>query len=304
MTAPSDTAPAMELSPQAIDDLVVALQEYDALSRPLFQRRAQRQWALKSLHGRLLEIPRKSVAPMVLALDGANAKAVRTRQLCISEGAWAEEAIRRRPWPDVEQTLGDADGVLPLDGRDLLKQGQEAVGVKRQYCGEAGKGATGQAGVFLGYARRKGYPLVERRLYLPRAWGEDEAYAVRRRRCGVPPDIAFKPTPTLGWELIQTVRQAGPVRGRWVTCEEACGRDTDFLDRVAALGLGSCAAGPHDTPVWRQRPAPAVPAWSGQGCQPTRTRVLAGEAKPAAVAQLAAGLPAACWGRRTAQGGE
>jgi SRSO17 transposase len=100
----------------------------------------------------------------------------------------------------------------------------------------------------------------------------------------VPPDIAFKPKPTLGWQLIQAVRQAGPLRCRWVTCDEAFGRDTDFLDRVAALGLWYFAEVPHDTQVWRQRPATAVPTWSGQGRKPTRTRVLAGDTKPAEVA--------------------
>lgn len=303
MTAPIDTAPAMELTPQAIDDLVEALQAYYAIYSPLFQRREQREWAQKYLHGLLLDIPRKSVEPMVLALHGANAKAVRTMQLFISEGAWEDEAILQHHWQEVDQTLGEADGVLTVDGSDFLKQGQESVGVKRQYCGEVGKRANCQAGVFLGYASRKGYTLVDRRLYLPQEWVEDAAYAARRQRCGVPTDIAFKTKPTLGWEMIQAVRQAGTLRCRWVTCDEAFGRDTDFLDRVAALGLWYVAEVPHDTQVWRQRPATAVPAWSGQGRKPTRTRVLAGEAKPAEVAQLAATLPADSWVRRTIKEG-
>ena len=168
--------------------------------------------------------------------------------------------------------------MLTLDGSDFLKQGQESVGVKRQYCGEVGKRANCQAGVFLGYASHKGYTLLDRRLYLPHEWVEDEAYAERRRRCGVPTDMPFKTKPTLGWEMIQAVQQAGTLRCRWVTCDEAFGRDTDCLDRVAELGLWYFAEVPHDTQVWRQRPATAVPAWSGQGRKPTRTRVLAGEA--------------------------
>jgi SRSO17 transposase len=227
-----------------------------------------------------LDIPRKSVEPMVLALEGANAKAVRTLQLFLSEGAWADEPILQRHRQEVDQTLGEADGVLTLDGSDFLKQGQASVGVKRQYCGEVGKRASCQAGVFLGYASRKGYTLLDRRLYLPQEWVEDEAYAARRRRGGVPTDMAFKTKPRLGWEMIQAMRQAGTLRCRWVTGDEAFGRDTDFLDRVAVLGLWSVAEVPHDTQVWRQRPATAVPAWSGQGRKPTRTRVLAGEATP------------------------
>jgi len=81
------TAPAMALTPQAIDNLVEELREYHTIYSPLFQRREQREGAAKYLHGLLLEMPRKSIEPMVLALEGANAQAVRTLQLFISEGA-------------------------------------------------------------------------------------------------------------------------------------------------------------------------------------------------------------------------
>jgi SRSO17 transposase len=303
MSKAIDTAPAMELTPQAIDNLVEELRGYHAIYSPLFQRREQREGAQQYLHGLLLDLPRKSVEPMVLALEGANAKAVRTLQLFLSEGAWADEAILQRHRQEVDQTLGEAEGVLTLDGSDFLKQGQESVGVKRQYCGEVGKRANCQAGVFLGYASRKGYTLLDRRLYLPQEWVDDEAYAARRRRCGVPTDMAFKTKPTLGWEMIQAVRQAGTLRCRWVTCDEAFGRDTAFLDRVAVLGLWYFAEVPHDTQVWRQRPATAVPAWSGQGRKPTRPRVLAGEATPVEVAQVAVSLPAHRWVRRTIKEG-
>lgn len=303
MREPISTAPALELTPQAIGNLVEQLREYHAIYSPFFQRREQREGAQQYLHGLLLELPRKSIEPMVLALEGAQAEAVRTMQLFISEGAWDDAAILKRHWQEVDQELGDTDGVLTLDGSDFLKQGQESVGVKRQYGGEVGKRANGQAGVFLGYASHKGYTLLDRRLYVPHEWVEDEAYAHRRRRCGVPTDIPFKTKPTLGWEMSPAVHQAGTWRCRWVTCDEAFGRDTDCLDRVAELGLWYFAEVPHDTQVWRPRPATAVPAWSGQGRKPTRTRVLAGEAKPAEVAQLAALLPADRWVRRTIKEG-
>jgi SRSO17 transposase len=186
-----------------------------------------------------------------------------------------------------------------LDGSDFLKQGRESVGVKRQYCGEVGKRANGPAGVFLGYASCKGYTLVDRRLYVPQEWVEDEAYAKRRQRCGVPVALTFKTKPALGWEMIQAVHHAHTLRARGVTCDEALGRDTTLLNHIDSLGLGYFAEVPHDPQVWQQRPSTAVPSWSGQGRKPTRLRVRAGEAKPIEVAPLAAALPAACWGQRT-----
>lgn len=170
MSAPLDTVPVLELTPQAIDNLLEQLREYHAIYSPLFRRREQREGAEKYLRGLLLEIPRKSIEPMVLALEGANATAVRTMQLFISEGAWDDDALLKRHWQEVDTSLGTTDGVLTLDGSDFLKQGQESVGVKRQYCGEVGKRANCQAGVYVGYASRKGYTLLDRRLYLPQEW--------------------------------------------------------------------------------------------------------------------------------------
>jgi SRSO17 transposase len=203
----------------------------------LFRRREQREGAAKSLHGLLLAIPRKSIEPMVLALEGAKAQAVRTLPLFISEGAWDDEVLLHRHWPEVDTMLGEDDGVLTLGGSDLLQQGQASVGVKRPYCGEVGKRAHCQAGVYLGYASRQGYTLLDRRLYMPREWLEEEAYAERRRKCGVPVDLRFKTKPALGGEMIQAVHHTGTLRARWVTCDEAFGRDTSLLDHIDGLGL-------------------------------------------------------------------
>jgi SRSO17 transposase len=175
--------------------------------------------------------------------------------------------------------------------------------VKRQYCGEVGKRANCQAGVYLGYASRLGYTLVDRRLYLPQEWVEAEAYAERRRKCGVPADIAFTTKPALGWAMIEAVHQAGTLRCRWVTCDEAFGRDTGFLDQVAGQGLWYFAEVPHDTQVWRQRPATAVPAWAGRGRKPTRVHVVEGAPAAQTVMTVAESLPAAQWSRQTIKEG-
>ena len=205
MKEPITTVPVLDLTPQALDKLVEERRAYHAIYSPLFQRREQREGAATYLHGLLLALPRKSIEPMILALEGPKAKAVRTTPLFISEGAWDDEGLLHRHWQEVDTALGEDDGVLTLDGSDFLKQGRASVGVKRQYCGEVGKRANCQAGVFLGYASRQGYTLVDRRLYLPQEWVEDERYAERRRRRGVPADMPFETQPTLCWKMIQAV---------------------------------------------------------------------------------------------------
>jgi len=158
------TAPVMSLQPQDVESLVDALQASHAISSPFFQRREQRQWSADSLRGLLLDLRRQSIAPMGLALHGADCTASRARQQFVGEGAWPDQTILKRPWRAVEGTLGDEAGGLPLDGSDFLKPGKESVGVTRQDCGEVGKRATCQAGVFLGCASPLGATLLERRL--------------------------------------------------------------------------------------------------------------------------------------------
>lgn len=150
MTEPRATAPAMELRRRALDDLVDALRESHAISRSLLRRREPREGAEKYLHGLWLAMPRKSIEPMVLALEGAKAKAVRTMPLCISDGAWDEDALLTRHWQEVEAYLGEEAGGLTLDGRDFPNQGRASVGVTRQDGGEVGKRANGHAGGYVG----------------------------------------------------------------------------------------------------------------------------------------------------------
>lgn len=126
------TAPVLDLTPQELDGILDELYAYHAIFSPLFQRREQRDWSHDYLHGLLLEIPRKSIEPMVLHLHGAKRNAVRAMQQFLSEGCWDDTAILRRLWQELATDLGDADGVLILDGSDFPKQGMESVGVQRQ----------------------------------------------------------------------------------------------------------------------------------------------------------------------------
>ena len=151
---------------------------------PCFSGANNGEWATKYLHGLLLELPRKSIEPLVLAMEGAQPQVVRAMQQFLSEGSWDDTALLHRHWQEVDRELGEDDGVLILDGSDFPKQGADSVGVKRQYCGELGKQGNCQAGVFLGYASRQGYTLLDRRLYLPQEWVTEAGYAERRQRCG------------------------------------------------------------------------------------------------------------------------
>jgi hypothetical protein len=89
-------------------------------------------------------------------------------------GKWDDDALLAEHQRLVNETLGEEDGVLIIDGSDFPKHGGHSAGVAPQWCGHTGKKDNCQAGVFLGYASRKGATFLDRRLYLPESWfGED-----------------------------------------------------------------------------------------------------------------------------------
>src|SRR5919202_355413 len=130
---PSGRPPQHNLASRDVEALTDELVAYHAHFAPLFQRAEQRTWALAYLHGQLLDLDRKSIEPMALALEGGDVQAM---QQFISLGAWDDERVLEKHQDLVADTLGDAaTGVLILDGCDFPKQGSYSVGVARQWCG-------------------------------------------------------------------------------------------------------------------------------------------------------------------------
>lgn len=240
----------------------------------------------------------KSVETMVLQ-QSDEPNEIRAMQHFVSEGCWDDEAVLRRHAQEVDKDLGEADGVLIIDGSDFPKQGEGSAGVQRQWCGELGKVANCQAGVFLGYASSKGHTLLDRRLYLSAAWLEAEAYAERRVKCGVPEALAFKKKTTLALEMVEEAQ--GRLRYSWLCFDEFFGQDKAFLDAIGDYGR-YLAEVPKDTHVYPERPRTAVPAYSGRGRKPTRQRVVQGEA-PQSVEAIAKGMNDDAWERHTIKEG-
>jgi SRSO17 transposase len=297
-----ETVPLFELTTADVQDFVGELEHYRARYHDLFRRREQRTQYDHYLAGLLLDLPNKSVETMVLHMNGNDANAIRRTQHFISQGCWPDQEILERHWGEVAQDLGDPQGVLIIDESAFPKQGSESVGVKRQWCGQLGKRANCQVGVFAAYATRHGYTLLDRRLYLPQEWVEEEAYAERRATCGVPEDIEFRTKPDLALDMIARIHRSGKLPLGWVVCDEGYGRSGPFLDQVAAYAA-YLAEVPADTQVWVERPATAVPEWAGKGRQPSRARLLPGEPHAQEVRTLAAALPSDRWSRHTIKEG-
>ena len=77
----------------------------------------------------------------------------------------------------VMEELADEDGALVIDPSAFVKKGTESCGVKRQWSGRWAAVQNCQVGVFLCYASARGYAPLDRRLYLPKEWAENDANA-------------------------------------------------------------------------------------------------------------------------------
>ncbi len=255
------------------------LEKYHAIYSPLLRVESQREYSYHYLLGLLdPEIKRKSAENIALATLGT--EGVRQMQYFIGQSSWRDDEILAEHRRQTGLTLGEPDGILILDGSDCAKQGEHSVGVHRQWCGQLGKRANCQAGVYLGYSSSKGYCLLDRRLYMPECWFTPE-YTARRYTCRVPTDLAFQTKNQLAWEMIQELAQAEVLPARWITMDEAFGNDTKLLDRIASeTDYSYLAEVPADTRVWLQEPPTEAPAYRGVGRPPTRLRLSADAPAP------------------------
>ncbi len=119
----------------------------------------------------------------------------------------------------------------------------------------------------MGYASRRGYTLLDRRLYLHASWFAAD-HRELWRACVIPDEIRFQTKLELAAELVEDVQRQRRVRARWLACDEGYGQDPILLDRVAATGLWYLAEVPGMTMVWPLRdPATGTP------CAPPRVWV-------------------------------
>jgi hypothetical protein len=209
----NETCPAPEcnLSTKDVKHFVNESKRYMKLFKGAFQRVEQAQKSLTYLQGLLGNATRKNVEQMAL---GQKEK-VRSLQYYVGQSQWETEPVIEIHQGLIGETLGEEDGVALIDESSTVKQGTESVGVAAQYCGSVGKIANGQVGVYLGYASRKGYSLIEGQLFMPEKWFEEE-HAEQRPVCGVPEGLVFKTKPEIGLELLKNALTRDNLPFFWV----------------------------------------------------------------------------------------
>lgn len=185
---------------------------------PYFERSEPRQRAMAYLRGLLSPAERKNSWQLAEVSGDTTPYAF---QHLLRRALWDPEAVRDELRTYVIQHLGDPNGVLVIDETGFLKKGQHSAGVARQYSGTAGKVENCQIGVFLGYASPLGHALLDRELYLPKAWTDAPE---RCRQAGIPAERRFATKPQLAQQMLQRGLAAG-VPARWVTGDSVYGDD-------------------------------------------------------------------------------
>src|SRR6202051_437869 len=136
-----------------------------------------------------------------------------------------------------------------IDDTSFPKQGRHSVGVAHQYCGQLGKQANCQTAVSLSLANHDASLPVAYRLYLPKAWAEDD---VRRGKAGVPEEITFKTKPEIALEQIRWACEIG-LPGNMALVDAGYGHDSKLRAGITELGKRYVAGIQPQTLGWRRR---------------------------------------------------
>jgi SRSO17 transposase len=288
----TETCPAPEcnLTEKELDCFMDEMRAYIRKFETAYLRREQLEWSQSYMEGLLGVSSRKNIERMALELG----KNVRSMQHFMGQSPWEQEPVIAIHQRLVGETLVEADGVALIDESSVIKQGEDSVGVAAQYCGSVGKIANGQVRVYLGYASRKGYSLIEGQLFLPDEWF-DEKHVEKRRACGVPEGLVYQTKPEIGLKLVEKAIQRGVLPFQWVAADELYGDAPAFRDGIAALNKWYFTEIKSNTPVWSIRPEVHVPEWKGHGRYPTRLRLRHPSDRPTLVNELAAGIPKEGW---------
>ncbi len=140
-------------------------------------------------------------------------------QHLLDRAKWDCDGVRDELRAYVWETLAEPKGVLVIDETGFLKKGRKSAGVQRQYSGTAGRIENCQVGVFLSYASSHGHTLLDRALYLPKSWIDDQE---RCREAHVPASVTFATKPELAAQMLWRTLDAGlPVA--WVTGDTVYG---------------------------------------------------------------------------------
>jgi len=247
------------INEEMIKNLGKELADYLAPFARAINYAGQEVYAENYVKGLMSDLEYKSAEPIALRYD----MSVRGTQRFLKDGKWDTEMMADIYQEKLSAVVSHPNGMITIDGCDNPKKGVNSVGVARQYCGATGKTDNCQAGVFIGYASPNGYGLIDRELYMPEKWF-DEDHKERREDCGVPQDIVFQTKIELATSMLEKTVASGLFPARWIGVDSAFGSSKKFLASIPHT-LCYFADIRANTLVFPKMPDMVVPAYSGRG---------------------------------------
>jgi SRSO17 transposase len=200
-----------------VQDWAAGLEEVHDRIAGAFARSEPRARVLAYLRGLLGQLERKNGWTLAEAAGEVSPDGM---QRLLRTADWNADTVRDQLRTYVVERLGPG-GVLIVDETGFVKKGTRSAGVARQYTGTTGKIDNCQIGVFCAYATDTGRALIDRELYLPRAWTDDREWA---RAAGIGEDVPFATKPELARRMLGRALNAEVPAG-WLTADEIYGQD-------------------------------------------------------------------------------
>jgi SRSO17 transposase len=196
---------------------------------PRFARPEPRRRALAYLQGLLSPIERKNGWQLA---EHARENRPDGMQRLLASAVWDADLVRDDLRTYVLETIGAPGAILVIDETSFPKRGNKSVGVQIQHCGTTGERENCQVGVFLSYVTSRGHTLLDRELYVPMCWFDDQQ---RCREAGIPETLRFQTKCELASTMVERVFQA-QIPIAWVVADCVYGSNAALRNKLHASG--------------------------------------------------------------------
>jgi SRSO17 transposase len=233
-----------------------------------------------------MQAVQRNMERMVEAVPGSDYQVL---QNFLTHSSWDYRPLMDRVAHNAHAVVRGQIGTgLYIGESAFAKNGDQSVGVARQWNGRLGKQDNCQVGVFGALGRRDRVALIDTRLYLPKEWTDEPR---RCERADVPRTEQIHRTKLqLAQEIIRHARELG-VRFECVGVDGGYGNSQEFPQSLQDQGETFLADIHSDRHSYLNDPAPHLPP-QGQGHPRVR---LHSDLQPIEVRKWVKKQPAPAW---------
>jgi SRSO17 transposase len=207
----------------------------------------------------MLEGRGKSIEPMAARLGEVHYQALHH---FVAVSPWDWRPVRRRL---AERLVGELEPtVWAVDDTGFPKDGDQSVGVQRQYCGTLGKTANCQLGVSVNAVTEQTSCPLDWRLFLPESWDAD---TTRRAACHLPDGVHHRPKWQLVLDMVDELGTWGLVPPVLVA-DAGYGEVGEFRQGLDDRQIGYVVQVKADTSAYPEQTRPTVAPYTGRGRRP------------------------------------